>query len=163
MDGPLQKLVCQRVLDIALNYPPKIPGAEIIVKSFFDEISFNSSGKDKLDFAVPQLLVDARKHEVHDLPDMYFCELVEIYHLVDSIQKFRAEQALQLVADLFPGRALSRLCAGKTHFTYFLVFPVADVRRHDYNRVAEADRGAGAVGELFASNKVTTVNIEIKK
>src|SRR4030095_16722191 len=139
----------QRVLDVLLDRPAKLPGTVGRVGALHGEGVLRRRGEDKLDTLLGQLLVDAGDHEPDDALDVLLVERVEDDDVVDPVEELRPERALHLLHHALLHllvRVLVRLGqeAGRR--------PLADqagaeVRGHDQDGVLEVPHVAERVAQ----------------
>src|SRR5215468_634121 len=138
-----------RILHVLLDRATELAGSVRGVVPLLDEEIEGGRRRLQLDALVPELLVDARHHELHDGRDVLPRERVKHDDVVDAVDELGPERPLHLVHDLFLHALVRRLfplgeeAGGR---------PLADearaeVRGHDEDGVLEVDHVAHGVRE----------------
>src|SRR3989440_5527882 len=139
----------QRVLDVLLDGPAKLPGAVRGIVALLDQGVFRRRREDQFDALLGELLVDARDHQSHDGLDVRLGQRMEHDDVVDPVHELRPERALHLFHHaLF--HLVVRLLVGLLEEARR--GPLADdagaeVRRHDQDAVLEVHHVAERVAQ----------------
>src|SRR6267378_4959855 len=137
------------VLEQPLDRALERAGPERRVEAAFHQQLGGLGGDVEVDFLGTQSLLDQPQQDSHDRPHVLARERVEHDHVVDAIQEFRVERALQLFVDRaldfleLRGRTIRLLEPEVTPTRGDL--PPAQIRRHDDDRVLEIHPPARAV------------------